>query len=153
MVTTHSFCRDVREGQIIPLAGDLCSFLYEHVDVFDPAAPLDDGLCRGPYLLVVSCIHECVLMQIIISTFQIFRHLLTGPRTATNKNDGKMTGRAPKSDIMGVTEVTPRLIAYCATLVSTIPTSTSPFNHRHPGPIHSQLTNELEPNRRRVQRP
>ena len=47
-----SFCRAVKEARIVVVTGDYASFLYSR-DEYDQSVPLDEGLCHGPFLVVV----------------------------------------------------------------------------------------------------
>ena len=47
-----SFCRAVKEARTVIVAGDYASFLYSRNE-YDQSVPLDEGLCRGPFLVAV----------------------------------------------------------------------------------------------------
>ncbi|KAJ3480186.1 hypothetical protein NLI96_g8534 [Meripilus lineatus] len=91
------FARDIREARTVVCAGDLMNFLWKNL-FYDPKKPLAKGLMKGDFLLAV------------------YRHLNTGPRTALKTSDGRMAGRESIASIVGLTKVTPRSIAYAATL-------------------------------------
>lgn len=73
---------------------------------------------RGHFLFMyVVCSFNCMVSD-ETATHKCFRHLFTGPRTATKRTDGPSSGKASVSKINEMSHVESRQVAYIATLVS-----------------------------------
>jgi len=108
---------DLQMGVIDISESEWPSFLYPQGTSWD----LDDDkadLFRGYLLLAVSLFYNiCTKIIRLICLLWVFRQIFTGPRTATDPGGAKK-GRASKSRLHNLTEVTPRTIAYTCVIVS-----------------------------------
>jgi len=88
------FCDDVGAGRITITAADWPAFLYDNEANSYSADEIDKGLLRGHFLL------------------RVYRHIFRGPACALDPFSSK--GKGGNAKLHGLTQATPRTIAYAA---------------------------------------